>query len=184
MINPRIIELADEIRAAYSGSRALADEYNGVLNEEAKELKQICRAKSRAPVPELEHAETIFDRHDMLRRAYADRRVRRVRGLLHGLCGVGLAVAMWCAMPLGALLFPTLIAITLFGGAGVFAGELLLVREPLRRVLREHLIARGVPICIRCGYDLRGQVGARCPECGERLTLLVAKLRGEVRHVR
>lgn len=32
----------------------------------------------------------------------------------------------------------------------------------LRKLLRE----RGVPICLHCGYDLRGLTEARCPECG------------------
>jgi hypothetical protein len=32
----------------------------------------------------------------------------------------------------------------------------------LRKVLRQ----RGIPICLHCGYDLRGLTEARCPECG------------------
>jgi hypothetical protein len=40
-------------------------------------------------------------------------------------------------------------------------------RRRIRRALREELQHCGVPICVRCGYDLRGQVEARCPECGE-----------------
>lgn len=42
----------------------------------------------------------------------------------------------------------------------------LAIRQPFRRHLRERLAARGVPICIPCGYDLRGLTEARCPECG------------------
>jgi len=37
---------------------------------------------------------------------------------------------------------------------------------PIRRSLRRTLVNRGVPICIPCGYDLRGQDKAACPECG------------------
>lgn len=48
----------------------------------------------------------------------------------------------------------------------VVIGSQYLVREPLIRYLREQLVAKGVPICIDCGYDLRGQVDPRCPECG------------------
>jgi len=40
------------------------------------------------------------------------------------------------------------------------------VRPLVRRSLREQLVAKGVPICVRCGYDLRGQIEPRCPECG------------------
>ena len=48
----------------------------------------------------------------------------------------------------------------------VAIGSQYLVRKPLIRYLREQLAAKGVPICIECGYDLRGQVDPRCPECG------------------
>lgn len=35
-----------------------------------------------------------------------------------------------------------------------------------RRSLRQQLLELGEPPCPVCGYDLRGQVVARCPECG------------------
>lgn len=41
------------------------------------------------------------------------------------------------------------------------------LRGPLRRYLRERLVEQGVPVCLKCGYDLRGQTEPRCPECGE-----------------
>jgi hypothetical protein len=39
-------------------------------------------------------------------------------------------------------------------------------RRPLRVLIRKELVKRGVPVCVGCGYDLRGQEVARCPECG------------------
>ena len=36
----------------------------------------------------------------------------------------------------------------------------------LQRALREELQHKGVPICLGCGYDLRGQAESRCSECG------------------
>jgi hypothetical protein len=42
-----------------------------------------------------------------------------------------------------------------------------LIRTPLRHHLREELVTRGVVICLDCGYDLRGQIEPRCPECGK-----------------
>lgn len=40
--------------------------------------------------------------------------------------------------------------------------------RPYTRFLRRELQARGVAVCVRCGYDLRAQREPRCPECGER----------------
>jgi len=51
-------------------------------------------------------------------------------------------------------------------GATIGLAIQYLFRKPLRKYLREQLNAKGVPICIACGYDLRGQVDPRCPECG------------------
>lgn len=40
------------------------------------------------------------------------------------------------------------------------------LRKPVRSRLRRELAQRGVPVCVECGYDLRGQAEPRCPECG------------------
>jgi hypothetical protein len=40
------------------------------------------------------------------------------------------------------------------------------VHKPIRRHLRGCLVAQGIPICVECGYDVRGQLEPRCPECG------------------
>jgi len=55
---------------------------------------------------------------------------------------------------------------------GVVAGVVLPLtynfafRRPLRTLIRKELLARRVPVCVKCGYDLRGQETSRCPECG------------------
>jgi hypothetical protein len=59
------------------------------------------------------------------------------------------------------------IALFMLVAGGVGAGVSLLRLRPLRRYLREQLHARGVAICVRCGYDLTGNVSGRCPECGQ-----------------
>jgi len=42
-----------------------------------------------------------------------------------------------------------------------------LFRRRIQRSLRRQLIDRGVPVCLKCGYQLRGLMDPRCPECGE-----------------
>lgn len=56
-----------------------------------------------------------------------------------------------------------LVSVGLLAGIGYTFG-----RAPFRKFIREYLLARGIPICARCRYDLRGQAEARCPECGKR----------------
>ena len=51
-------------------------------------------------------------------------------------------------------------------GLLVSVGLVWLGRRDIQRFLRKQLLERGVPICLRCGYDLRGQTEPRCPECG------------------
>ncbi len=48
----------------------------------------------------------------------------------------------------------------------LLASLIWLCRSLIQRRLRVQLVAKGVPICIRCGYDLRGQHVPRCYECG------------------
>ncbi len=46
-------------------------------------------------------------------------------------------------------------------------GELWVAARRIRLNLRRRLNDQGAVVCMRCGYDLRGQVERRCPECGE-----------------
>ena len=46
-------------------------------------------------------------------------------------------------------------------------------RDRSRHRIRQYLYARGVPLCLECGYDLSGEDASatpRCPECGEPLS--------------
>lgn len=52
----------------------------------------------------------------------------------------------------------------LLAGACVF-GAAVLFNGSAKRALRRELVARGVAVCLRCGYDCRGQREPRCPEC-------------------
>jgi hypothetical protein len=52
---------------------------------------------------------------------------------------------------------------TVVGGC---AGHFIWHR-PYIRFVRRYLQDHGVAVCLKCGYDLRGQTEPRCPECGE-----------------
>lgn len=38
--------------------------------------------------------------------------------------------------------------------------------KPMRKYMRREMVKRGIFVCLRCGYDLRGLQQPRCPECG------------------
>ena len=46
---------------------------------------------------------------------------------------------------------------------------IVLFRRRIQRSLWRQLTECGVPCCIKCGYDLTGNVSGVCPECGERI---------------
>ena len=57
-----------------------------------------------------------------------------------------------------------------------FIGEMFLIplmcarfRKWMRVFLRAYLNDHGIPICEHCGYDLRGNIESRCPECGTKV---------------
>lgn len=49
--------------------------------------------------------------------------------------------------------------ISLFLARGICAGK-------FQKAIRWTLLAKGYPLCLHCGYDLKGQTTPRCPECG------------------
>lgn len=76
--------------------------------------------------------------------------------LVHrGILGAGLVNSMVVGALIGLLQATTFLVVFNY-----------LFRQPYRVHLRQRLNALGKPTCIGCGYDLRGQVEPRCPECG------------------
>lgn len=55
----------------------------------------------------------------------------------------------------------------------------LLTRRRRAQELRKLLCEQGIPICIHCGYDLRGQTDPRCPECGRAFDPRLLRTTGE-----
>ncbi|MHC4797878.1 MAG: hypothetical protein ACYTF1_14640 [Planctomycetota bacterium] len=52
-------------------------------------------------------------------------------------------------------------------GLFLFVAIIFINAKSPQKFLRQELCKRGIPICIKCGYDLRGQTEPRCPECGQ-----------------
>lgn len=50
--------------------------------------------------------------------------------------------------------------------AGLVYAAVWTTRRGVRRFLRVQLVSKGISVCLECGYQLRGQVEPRCPECG------------------
>jgi hypothetical protein len=56
----------------------------------------------------------------------------------------------------------------------------VLIRRGMPHELRKRLLDAGVPVCMHCGYDLRGLPPGRdrCTECGRQLNARVRELLG------
>jgi hypothetical protein len=64
---------------------------------------------------------------------------------------------------------PSSVKYMIFGaivGWLLVAGALWFGRKTIQRSLRRQLNEAELPTCMKCGYDLRGQIEPRCPECG------------------
>jgi len=120
-------------------------------------------------LPEL----SLFSSDDERKQALRQARLATtpVRGTLASalLSAIGGGLLVWAIF----IVFPALPVPPWLGGAvigGVTGATISLfwaraARPRLRRSLREQLVDKGVPVCLECGYDLRGQLDARCPEC-------------------
>jgi hypothetical protein len=92
---------------------------------------------------------------------------RIVYGVLYLAVMVGLCGLMAVLLPvLGAPRWSITPLVMLAGAVMGATATVFLLYRPYVKFLREYLQAQGVPVCLKCGYDLRGQVEARCPECG------------------
>jgi len=121
--------------------------------------------------PEMQHFASPEQAKDAMH-AWKKRMLKMPRfwfGLLGYTLGVGvLVVAILISLrpwlSISASMFGGLV-----GGLTGGSGTVMLTwfwRNRCQRFLRQQLIASGIPICLKCGYDLRGQTEARCPECG------------------
>lgn len=76
----------------------------------------------------------------------------------------------------GGLIYPAMIVLMLCAGFVLRFVAVYLDRHRATRFLRGRLLDLGVPVCLGCGYYLRGLTSDRCPECGREIDDRVAKL--------
>lgn len=164
--DPRVALLVEEIRDLYLRSCALASHLRSLNEAEDRKLIEKCAAPPNPRIAELAHFKSIFDRQEALQAAHADPRVKRIAGA--GQTAICLLVAVSCFVLVrqGASLYVVAAFAAALGGGLIFAHLHLWIRPRIHENLRRQLLARGVPICLACGYDLRGQTVPRCPECG------------------
>ncbi len=133
--------------------------------------------------PELERFPTTKDAKEATR-AWS-KQLGRTLSFWIGLIGytvlAGLAVAGVLVLIRRWIMFPS----SLFGGivGAVTAGTGAIAmnwywRHRYRRFLRERLSASGIPICVKCGYDLTGNESGTCPECGREAAVTSVRERG------
>ncbi len=122
--------------------------------------------------PELERFENDRERKQILKQCSRKTMLnwKRICVFVAAIALLVLAVTVLRVQIRGMINLPTWVSSGLIGGfvGGLIGGTFQwYLRNSMRKYLREQLIARGVPICLHCGYDLRGQTEPRCPECGK-----------------
>lgn len=77
-----------------------------------------------------------------------------------------------CGLPVAVLSFEWRSVLVALGGCWLtdFAVMLVCARLKRRRLnlaLRQQLNELGIPVCLHCGYCVRGVASPTCPECGD-----------------
>jgi hypothetical protein len=166
MCDRRIHALVNEIRDLYELQCQYASRLQAMAQADDRKLIERCTVRDNPRFPELRHFGTVFDCQDAVRQAWEQPVLRRRRKVMQ--------VVIWCTAVAICLTVQTytssiialLLVVGVFGVAVALSQHHAWFRGPLQRSLREQLLTRGVPICVECGYDLRGQTTPRCPECG------------------
>jgi len=130
--------------------------------------------------PELDRFESKESRKKAMRCAG---RTAHATSWFVAICTVGLVVGLMVKeharkwLPVPSPFFDGPFAWIMFLCIGVC--YVLVIRKGARRALRQQLNDAGMPTCMDCGYDLRGQIDPRCPECGREFTLLEVSVGGD-----
>lgn len=165
MCDKSLLTLVTEIRDLYYRQCQYADRLRELHQANDRRLIDACRPRKNTRIPELQYFATVLDQQDALRKAMRDKEIQSRTRLLHTVAWVG-AVTASLALGLGANSALQTVAIVVLLAIEVIVIQHAWLRAPLCRHLRWQLVERGVPICLACGYDLRG-TPTRCPECGQ-----------------
>lgn len=122
--------------------------------------------------PELRLARTAFERTEASARAKMSRKPTLAAAAPVSVIALGVGVFVATFRYWRPYWMPEWFAVVGVLGCAALAAIVgtVAVREPGRRAIREFLLGRGIPVCLHCGYDLRGLSAAGgptdCPECG------------------
>ena len=119
-------------------------------------------------LPELNHL-SDRERHHVLRTCAgfsAYFRLIRV-ALVYGLGSAAISTMFLSSFMAGgaALIIGGIIAVLMTAASYQFC--MRIIRADLRMTLVNGFSGEKLPVCLGCGYDLKGIEGNRCPECGK-----------------